>query len=267
MPNPSRTQIVATIGPACGSRETLSAMIAAGLDIARINCAWGDVEQHREYINNLRAAALEHQKSMPVIYDLPGPRVQEDREHHFGGESGLTERDRAYLDAGLSFGVEYFALSYVSSENDVLLLKSLLSEKSSAAKVVAKIEREPAVHAINDIVLVSDAIMIARGDLGNEVPIEQIPFIEKNIIQICNAHHVSVIVATEMMSSMIEHQRPSRADVTDVAFAVSEGADAVMLSNETATGSYPVGVVAAMERILLESEKHSARPQNPLIAR
>lgn len=264
MPEASRTHIVATIGPACGTRETLAAMVAAGLDVARINCSWGDVAQHRGFIENLRSAAAEHQKSVPIIYDLPGPRVQEEHEHHFGGGSSITERDRAFIDAGISFGVEYFALSYVGSREDVLLLKSLLAEKSSTAKVIAKIERKPAVEAIAAIAPVSDAVMIARGDLGNEVPLEQIPFIEKEIIQLCNEIGVSVIVATEMMSSMIEHERPSRADVTDVAFAVTEGADAVMLSNETASGAHPVEVVRAMERILLESEKHSHKPRNPL---
>ncbi len=234
-------------------------MIAAGMDVARLNLAWGPETEHRRFIHDVRAEATALGKHVPILCDLAGPRVQEGSEHHFGEHEGslLTEKDRTDIAMGVSESVEYFALSYVGGASDVEELRAVLAEHHSTARIIAKIERPEAVEHIEAIINAADGIMIARGDLGSALPWEQVPFVQHRITILARALGKPVIVATEMMTSMIEGDRPSRADVTDVAFAVITGADAVMLSNETTAGKNPVAVVAAMERIAAEAEKHS----------
>ncbi len=255
----SRTQIVATLGPASEKPETLRAMIAAGMDVARLNLAWGPEEEHRRFIRDVRAMAEEVGKKVPILCDLAGPRVQEGGEHHFGEKAGsiITVKDRADVAVGVSASVEYFALSYVGGAADIEELRQILKDTGSTARIIAKIERPEAVEHIEGIIRAADGIMVARGDLGNALPFEQVPFVQHRLTILARALGKPVIVATEMMTSMIEGDRPSRADVTDVAFAVVTGADAVMLSNETTAGKDPVAVIAAMEKIVSEAEKHS----------
>lgn len=255
----SRTQIVATLGPASESPQILHDMIAAGMDVARLNLAWGPEAEHRRFIHDVRTQAAACGRRVPILCDIAGPRVQEGKEHHFGAESGtiITEKDRADIAMGISEMVEYFALSYVGSAADVATLRDILTSAQSSARIIAKIERPEAVEHIDEIVKAADGIMIARGDLGSALPFEQVPFVQHRLTILARALGKPVIVATEMMTSMIEGERPSRADVTDVAFAVVTGADAVMLSNETTAGKNPVAVVAAMEKIVSEAERHS----------
>ena len=167
----------------------------------------------------------------------------------------LTPKDREDLTFALSQGVDWIGLSFVRSARDIIELKHQIHAEGGTARVVAKIEKPEALLEIDDIIRESDALMVARGDLGVEVPMEQVPLLQKDIIRRCLLQHRPVIVATQMMESMIQNSTPTRAEVNDVANAVLDHADAVMLSAETSVGKYPVEVVKAMNRILVEMEK------------
>lgn len=255
----SITKIIATIGPASNSREVISNMIKHRMDIARLNFSWGTYQWHTGIIKNIRALAKENNLSIPIIQDLSGPRIQDGTEHHFGGKEGqeiITEKDIADLSFGIEQGIEYVALSFVGQASDVIKLKELIREKGGNQKVISKIERKIAYENLDSIIKESDAIMIARGDLGNEFPLEEIPFIQHHIIQECKKAGKMVIVATEMLLSMINSPTPTRAEVSDVAYAILDGADGVMLSEESAKGNYPVEAISMMEKIALVAEKY-----------
>jgi pyruvate kinase len=166
----------------------------------------------------------------------------------------LTEKDLADLEFIITQNVEWVALSFVRKTEDITGLKNRLKEAGSKSKVIAKIEMPEALRNIRDIIIESDGIMIARGDLGVEMPIEEVPMIQKDIIKKCIHRAKPVIVATQMMESMIDRTKPNRSEVTDVANAVLEGADALMLSGETATGKYPKLVIETMTKIIHEIE-------------
>lgn len=166
----------------------------------------------------------------------------------------LTDKDRKDLKFAIANGANWIALSFVRSPEDVLELKKIVGKKNSYLKVMAKIEKPEALKEIDEIIRVSDGIMIARGDLAVEVPQEKMPLIQKDIISRCIRQAKPVVVATQMMDSMIENPNPTRAEITDVANAVIDGADAVMLSGETSTGKHPGRVIEIMERILSNVE-------------
>ena len=167
----------------------------------------------------------------------------------------LTEKDLADLDFIIAEQLDWLALSFVRKAVDIIDLKKRIKEKNSKIKVIAKIEMPEALKNIRDIILESDGIMVARGDLGVEMPVEQVPIIQKELIRKSMHRAKPVIVATQMMESMMDRTKPNRSEVTDVANAVLEGADAVMLSGETAMGDYPTLVVETMSKIILEVEK------------
>lgn len=167
----------------------------------------------------------------------------------------LTEKDLTDLNFIIDQKVDWVALSFVRSVKDIIILRNKLSEVKSKTKIIAKIEKPEALTNLRDIIVESDGIMIARGDLGVELPVEQVPLIQKQIIRKCLHRAKPVIVATQMMESMIERTKPNRSEITDVANAVLEGADAVMLSGETATGQHPTLVVETMRKIILEVER------------
>ena len=171
----------------------------------------------------------------------------------------LTEKDLADLEFIIEHKCDWVALSFVRSVKDIVILRSKLDEKNSKTKIIAKIEKPEALLNIRDIILESDGIMVARGDLGVELPVEQIPLIQKELIRKCIHRAKPVIVATQMMESMMERVKPNRSEITDVANAVLEGADAVMLSGETAAGNYPTLVVETMRKIIAEVEKKEYR--------
>jgi len=166
----------------------------------------------------------------------------------------LTEKDIEDLAFIIEQDLDWVALSFVRKSEDIIDLKHRIREKNSKIKVISKIEMPEALKNLRDIIVESDGIMVARGDLGVEVPIEQVPFIQKEIIRKCMHRAKPVIVATQMMESMMDRTKPNRSEVTDVANAVLEGADAVMLSGETAMGQYPTLVVEMMSKIILEVE-------------
>lgn len=171
----------------------------------------------------------------------------------------LTEKDLVDLEFIIEQKLDWVALSFVRSVKDIVLLKGKLQEKNSKIKIIAKIEKPEALTNIRDIIVESDAIMIARGDLGVELPVEQVPLIQRQLIRKCLHRAKPVIVATQMMESMIDRSKPNRSEITDVANAVLEGADAVMLSGETATGQHPSLVVETMCRIIKEVENTEYR--------
>ena len=167
----------------------------------------------------------------------------------------LTEKDIADLDFILQHNLDWVALSFVRKAIDIIDLKKRIKDRKSKMKVIAKIEMPEALKNIRDIIVESDGIMVARGDLGVELPVEQVPIIQKELIRKSMHRAKPVIVATQMMESMMERTKPNRSEVSDVANAVLEGADAVMLSGETAMGDYPTLVVEMMSKIILEVEK------------
>ncbi len=332
-----RTKIVCTIGPASSSPEMLEQMIAAGMNVARINFAHGTFETHRQNIGNIRAAAQKVGERVAIMGDLPGPkmrigklaeepielvrgqsfilqteeivgnkeRVSMDfaglaravkagdsiymndgyiqlkvekvvgQEVHctvrVGGElrsykgvnfpgidlgiSAFTDQDRELLAFAAEQKLDAVSQSFVQSPKDIEAVHEAAAALNYHPFVVAKIERAGAIDNIQAILEVADGIMVARGDLGVEIPIEQIPDTQKQLIQKANLAAKPVITATQMLESMTANRRPTRAEVTDVANAILDGTDAVMLSGETAIGSYPAETVAVMARIAQVTEE------------
>ncbi len=335
------TKIVATIGPASSSYESLLDLIHAGVDIFRLNFSHGTHEDHLEVIRRVTYINEKYNIHIGILADLQGPKLRvgtikdeplqlrADDEIIFvnkecegtkeaiymsyqklakdvkAGEMilvddgkiqlevldtnkkdqvklkvlhggplysnkgvnlpntkitlpSLTEKDRKDLDFILTQPVNWIALSFVRSPKDMKDLQQLIEAKNHPAKTIAKIEKPGAVEKIDKIIKNSNGIMLARGDLGIEVPIEELPVIQKNIIKKCIQRARPVIVATQMMESMMKNPSPTRPEVTDVANAVLDGADAVMLSGETAVGDHPVLVVETMEKIIAAVEHNEA---------
>lgn len=168
---------------------------------------------------------------------------------------GVTEKDKNDLRWGLAQGVDWVASSFVLGPDDIRPLHDVMSEEGRCVPVIAKIERPEAVRNIVGIIEAYDGIMVARGDLGIELPIDEVPSIQKNIIRLCNRAGKPVITATQMLDSMISNPRPTRAEVTDVANAIIDGTDATMLSGETAAGSYPLASLKIMDRVARRTER------------
>jgi len=178
----------------------------------------------------------------------------------------LTEKDIADLDVALEEGVEWIGLSFVRNAQDVLELKKLIKASGKDAWVVSKIEKPEAVVDIDNILNITDAVMVARGDLGVEVPMQSVPLIQKMIVEKCHMKSKPVIIATQMMETMITSMTPTRAEVNDVANSVLDGADAVMLSGETSVGKYPVEVIETMSKIIAHVEDSAdihVKKENP----
>ena len=172
-----------------------------------------------------------------------------------------TDKDRTDLVFGLNQGVDSVALSFVRNPKDVLEIKSLIAESGRQVPVIVKIEKHEAIEQMDAILSLSDGVMVARGDLGVELPAEEVPILQKRLIHTANRLGIPVITATQMLDSMVSNPRPTRAEVSDVANAILDGTDAVMLSNETAVGEYPVQAVATMARIALRTEKEQFVPE------
>ncbi len=327
-----RTKIVATIGPASSTPEMIGKLIAAGMDVARLNFSHGSQADHAQRIEMLREAARQADRPLAVLQDLQGPKIRTgklsggqpvvlhagdrfditiheiegtaarvsttytalpndvlpgdrillsdglielrvtdttDDEVHtmvvFGGElrenqginlpgvnvsaPTLTEKDIADLEFGLAHDVDYIAISFVRRAADLHDLKARIKAAGKNIPVVAKIEKPEALSDLAAILDIADAIMVARGDLGVEMAAEQVPVVQKQLIEAANSIGVPVITATQMLDSMIRNPRPTRAEASDVANAIIDGTDAVMLSGETANGMFPVESVQMMARI------------------
>ena len=261
----SRTQIVCTIGPASKTPEVLDAMIAHGMDVARLNFSHGTHAEHADLIRNVRDAAKRAGRSVPIIQDLSGPRVKTEGGHGIADTftEVTTEKDLKDLAFGLEQGLEYVCQSYVGEGEDVEKLRAHIRKLGGTIKVMAKVERQEALDNITEIVMAADAVMLGRGDLGQAIPIERLPFAEASVVRVCKEFKKPVIVATEMLETMIEKPNPTRAEITDIAYAIILGADATMLSAESALGKYPIEAVSVMERVILEAERYE-REVNPL---
>src|SRR4051795_2053236 len=329
---PRRTKIVATIGPACSTPESLSALVQAGVDGARLNLSHGTHDQHREWAGMVRDVERELGRPIALIADLQGPKlrigdlaepvtlrrgeeivvapaegstngelpvspavisevlqpghdvliddglvrlrvesVESGRARGAVVEGGgvtshkgvnlpgvpvpipsITRKDMDDLELALALQVDFVALSFVRSAADVRDLRALIEQAGSHAHVIAKIEKAEAVDALDEILAETDAVMVARGDLGVEIGVALVPLLQKRIIIAALERGKPVITATQMLESMIHQAEPTRAEASDVANAILDGTSALMLSGETAVGEYPIESVAYMDRIARE---------------
>ncbi len=333
-----KTKIVATIGPATESEETLTLLARAGMNVARLNFSHGDHKEHQKRITLIKKVAKNLDSPVAILQDLSGPKI---RIGDFGGTgqitlvkdaifklttkkivgdetivhvnypnlpkevkvgnfilvddgkkklqivktskdevvtkviiggdiksrrgvnlpgsylkiSAITPKDKIDLAFGIKNKVDFVALSFVREAADILQLRKLLKAGKSDAQIIAKIETMEAIENINEIVDVSDGIMIARGDLAIEIPAQYVPLIQKEIIEKCNSVGKPVITATQMLESMIRVPVPTRAEVSDVANSILDGSDAVMLSEETALGQFPILAVEMMTQIAKHVEE------------
>jgi pyruvate kinase len=211
------------------------------LDDGAIGLRVEDVEGQRVRCQVERGGVVKSRKGV----NLPGVAVS---------AASLTAKDRADVATAVEAGADYLALSFVREPDDVVQAKQVVAEQGGDIPVVAKLERPEAIDCLDEILEVADAVMVARGDLGVELAVEKVPPIQKNIIARANSSGVPVITATQMLESMVASSRPTRAEASDVANAIFDGTDAVMLSQETAVGQYPVEAVATMARIAREAE-------------
>jgi pyruvate kinase len=331
-----RTKIVCTIGPASDSEEMIAKLIAAGMNVARVNFSHGTPEYQRNLIRRIKVVRKALNKPVAILQDLQGPKIRvgvfaskfvqllpgrefvltaddvegDDRRASVslrslpdevepghpilladgnielrvekvvppdifckvivGGQlsshkginlpvskvhvDSLTDKDRRDIVIGLEEGVDAIALSFVRTSNDVLTCRKVIQDHGGNVPIIAKIEKHEAVDNIDSIVDASQAIMVARGDLGVEIELERVPIVQKTIIHKCNALGKPVITATQMLQRMVDNPRPTRAEATDVANAILDGTDAVMLSDETAAGNYPAEAVMMMDRIARTAE-------------
>jgi pyruvate kinase len=332
-----RTKIVATLGPASTDARTLERMIAAGLDVVRMNFSHGTADEHRKRVELVRSLARKAGRAVGVLVDLQGPKIRigkfengqvtlqggekfvldADRALGDGGGVGLdykdlptdvhagdtlllddgrlvlnvtgvqgsristvveqggilsnnkginrrgggltapalTEKDMRDIQTAAELKADFLGVSFPRSGDDIRWARDLMHKAGGTSLIVAKIERAEAITALEEILEASDAIMVARGDLAVEVGDAVVPALQKRMIRLAREKNRAVITATQMMESMISNPIPTRAEVSDVANAVLDGTDAVMLSAETATGQFPVETVAAMARVCVEAEK------------
>jgi len=341
-----RAKIVATLGPATSSYESIRAIVDAGVDVARLNLSHGSHEVHEVAFANVRKAAADSGRAVAILVDLQGPKIRlgkfEDGPYDL--EQGdifsittdeivgnkeissttlkslpddvktgdtlliddgkvsmrvletngvvvrcvvtvpgmisnnkginlpgvavnvpaLSNKDEADLRWGLKIGADLIALSFVRSAHDNVRVHEIMAEEHRFLPVIAKIEKPQAVEALEEIVDAFDGIMVARGDLGVELPLEAVPIVQKHAIELARRRAKPVIVATQMLESMISSPRPTRAETSDVANAVLDGADAVMLSGETSVGEFPTITVETMARIVQSTEEHGLDRIPPL---
>ena len=260
-----KTKIVATLGPATTTPEKIEALVKAGVDIFRINFSHGTENEHSETIERIKQITGRFDFPVAILQDLQGPKIR----------LGKIKNGKAILNRGAEFilttkeiiGDEHIAsitfpavIKDVSPGEIIYIdeveeLRNLMKKYGRVVPIISKIEKWEAVENLESIVEVSDGIMVARGDLGVEMPIEQVPIIQKKIISMSNRKGKPVITATQMLNSMIENPTPTRAEVTDIANAIFDGTDAVMLSNETAVGKFSVESVSVMRRVIKNTEK------------
>ena len=327
-----------TLGPASSSPERLAELVAAGMDVARLNMSHGDYADHESNLRNVREASRAAGRPVGVLADLQGPKIRLGRFANgketlvngatfaitiddiegtvdrcsttYKGLPGdvapgdviliddgrlafeatevtatdvitkvvvggtvsnnkginlpgvavsvpaMSEKDTEDLRWALRNGIDMVALSFVRSAKDVELVHKVMDEEGRRVPVIAKLEKPQAVENLDEIIDAFDAFMVARGDLGVELPLEEVPLVQKRIVTAARRWAKPVIVATQMLESMISAPRPTRAEASDVANAVLDGADAVMLSGETSVGDYPVVTVQTMARIIENTELH-----------
>jgi len=231
-----RTKIVATIGPASKNSSTLNQLIQAGADIFRFNLKHNAILWHGKIIDRARKVAKQQGKPIQILIDLPNSSF------------------RKGIDLAVDKNVEHIALSHIKQSEEVAEFRQIAEKVKLSANIIVKIETKEALNYFPAILNEADAVMVARGDLGETIPIEKVPFVQKELILACKKAGKMVIVATEMFLSMVSAKEPTRAEVSDVANAVLDESDVVMLSEETAIGQYPVEAVKIMEKIIHEAK-------------
>jgi pyruvate kinase len=238
-------KIVCTLGPASNSPEIIAKMLQAGMDVARLNLSYGTLEEHRQTVATVRSVSQKMELPTAILLDCPGRKRRTGDTKAVFGDHLQFARDNQ---------IDFIALSFITSTQQVEEVKSLLKEMSVGIPIITKIEKGEALAVSGSIIDVSDGVMVARGDLGLQISIEKVPLAQKKIIREANQRGKPVITATEMLESMVKSATPTRAEATDVANAVLDGTDAVMLSEETSIGKYPVEAVEMMVKIILEAE-------------
>ena len=238
-------RIVCTLGPASSSSEVVERMLKGGMDIVRLNLAYGTLEEHGQLISEVRLLSQKLRRPTGILLDLPGLKRRT-------GDIKAVFSD--HLKFANSQSVDFIALSFISSAQQVEEVKALLKEMNTDIPLIVKIEQAPALEQSSLIIEVSEGMMVARGDLALEISIEKVPLAQKQLIKEANRQGKPVITATQMLESMVRSTTPTRAEATDVANAILDGSDALMLSEETAIGSYPVEATEMMARIALEAE-------------
>ena len=238
-------KIVCTLGPASNTPEMIEKMIFSGMDIARLNLSYGTLEEHRNTVAMVRAAARKIGLPTAVLLDCPGRKRRT-------GDTKAVFSD--HLQFAQDNQLDYIALSFITSTEQVEEVQALAGQMKINIPMIAKIEKGEALAVSDSIIAISDGVMVARGDLGLQISIEKVPLAQKKIIHEANHRGKPVITATEMLESMVKSPTPTRAEATDVANAVLDGTDAVMLSEETSIGQYPLEAIKMMVKIILEAE-------------
>lgn len=238
-------KIVCTLGPASSSPEVVERMLKAGMDIARFNLAYGTLQEHSQLISEVRSLSQKLRIPVGILLDLPGlKRSHGDIKAVFG----------QHLDFALTEDADFVALSFISLVRQVREVKQLLRKIKADIPVIVKIEEALALEESGAMIEAGEGIMVARGDLALDISIEKVPMAQKQLIHEANRQGKPVITATQMLESMVRSTTPTRAEAADVANAVLDGSDALMLSEETAIGSYPVEATETMVKIALEAE-------------
>lgn len=247
-------KIVCTLGPSSNSPQIIERMIKGGMSVARLNLAYGTPEEHDRIIATVRQLSQKLKISVGILLDLPGLK------RHKGDIRDIFNQ---HLEFAHSRNVDFIALSFISSPQQVKEVKVLLKNMNADIPVIVKIERAQALEQSNELLEISEGIMVARGDLALDISIEKVPLAQKSLIREANRHGKPVITATQMLESMVRSTTPTRAEATDVANAILDGSDAIMLSEETAVGNYPVETTETMVRIAWEAE--SAFPYDQIL--
>lgn len=239
------SKIVCTLGPASSSPEVIENMLKAGMDVARLNLSYGTHEEHARTISIIRSLSEKLGEPAGVMLDLPGYKRR---------TGGIVDVFKDQLEFASEQDVDFIALSFITSAEQVSDIRDLSNTIDPQKPLIIKIEQEKALENSKGIIEVSDGIMVARGDLALEISIEKVPLAQKRLIKEANQRGKTVITATQMLESMVRSSLPTRAEATDVSNAVLDGSDAIMLSEETAIGKYPVEAVTMMNRIAMEAE-------------
>jgi len=243
-------QIIATIGPASAKKEVLVEMAKGGMTIARLNFSWGTREEHHTYLHAIRAASKEAAIPIRILAALKGPRMQTDSGHTFDKNMPLlTDEDKEMLLFACTEGIDFISVPFIKNAKDIETVRAFITPNAHKPAMIAKIERREAVENLEEILVVADAVLVGRGDLGSAYPLGEIPFIQDEIIATSRTAGKPAIVATEMLLSMIEKDRPTRAEATDIVHALVSGASGIVLSEESAVGKHPTLAVKAMADI------------------
>jgi pyruvate kinase len=238
-------KIVCTLGPASSSPEVVESMLKGGMDIARFNLAYGTLQEHSQLISEVRSLSQKLKLPVGILLDLPGLKL---------GHGDIKAVFGQHLNFALIEDADFVALSFISSVRQVREVKQLLRKMKADIPVIVKIEQARALEESGAMIEAGEGIMVARGDLALDISIEKVPMAQKRLINEANRQGKPVITATQMLESMVRSATPTRAEAADVANAVLDGSDALMLSEETAIGSYPVEATETMVKIALEAE-------------